>query len=288
MKKHNKRVHIKQGESKKEINKYGLTRIIPPDVKLEVRKRCGFGCVICGSGLFQYEHFDPPFFDCNEHNPTGITLLCGGCHDKKTRGHLAVNTIKRANSNPRANIRGFSNGEFDIGEECPSVYLGSFMIHNTENIIRFHGEDILSISQPESEDGPYLLSGRIRDSKGKIIFEIEKNEWKSFKGNWDANVVGQTFTIRSKKYKVEMKFTVQPPNLVRVERLNMFHRGYQFNCSDNLFQIIGPNNWRFNSYNATMRNCGTAIEIYENGDVGIGQNGGELYLGNVEIISGHP
>lgn len=31
-----------------ENNKYGLTRDIPEDVKRKVRKRCGFGCVICG------------------------------------------------------------------------------------------------------------------------------------------------------------------------------------------------------------------------------------------------
>jgi hypothetical protein len=33
----------------KKNNKYGLKRTIPEKIKREVRQRCGFGCVRCGS-----------------------------------------------------------------------------------------------------------------------------------------------------------------------------------------------------------------------------------------------
>jgi hypothetical protein len=42
-------------------NNHGLSRDIPDHVAREVRQRCGFGCVCCGSALYQYHHFDPLF-----------------------------------------------------------------------------------------------------------------------------------------------------------------------------------------------------------------------------------
>ena len=56
-------------------NDHGLSRTIPEGVKREVRQRCGFGCVICGLGFYDYEHFAPDFVDATEHNPAGMTLL---------------------------------------------------------------------------------------------------------------------------------------------------------------------------------------------------------------------
>ena len=51
------------------INKHGLPRTIPPDVKRAVRRACGFGCVICGLGIVDYEHVDPTFADALVHDP---------------------------------------------------------------------------------------------------------------------------------------------------------------------------------------------------------------------------
>ena len=67
-------------------NKHGLTRDIPNDVKRKVRQRDGFGCVICGSAFYTYEHFDPEFVEAENHDPHGICLLCGTCHRRKTSG----------------------------------------------------------------------------------------------------------------------------------------------------------------------------------------------------------
>ena len=59
-----------------DTNKHGLSRYIPEAIKREVRQRCGFGCVICGFGFYDYEHFDPDFADAKFHDPNGMTLLC--------------------------------------------------------------------------------------------------------------------------------------------------------------------------------------------------------------------
>jgi hypothetical protein len=67
-------------------NKYGLSRVIPADIAREIRKRCGFGCVNCGSALYHYEHMIPEFSEASQHIAEKITLLCGTCHDYVTRG----------------------------------------------------------------------------------------------------------------------------------------------------------------------------------------------------------
>ncbi|GAH43227.1 unnamed protein product, partial [marine sediment metagenome] len=50
-------------------NQYGLSRYIPLEIKRAVRQKCGFGCVVCGSTIYQYHHFDPPFNEAKQHNP---------------------------------------------------------------------------------------------------------------------------------------------------------------------------------------------------------------------------
>ena len=84
-----------------EKNKYGLGRYIESDTRRLIRKRCGFGCVICGIGFFDYEHFDPDFAEAKEHNPEGMTLLCMQCNQKRRRGTLSASTVKRHNEFPK-------------------------------------------------------------------------------------------------------------------------------------------------------------------------------------------
>ena len=47
-------------------NQHGLSRSIPEDVKQHVRQECGFGCVICGNIIIDYEHIDPGFAEARE------------------------------------------------------------------------------------------------------------------------------------------------------------------------------------------------------------------------------
>lgn len=79
-----------------DVNKYGLSRYIPAEVRREVRQRSKFGCVLCRCGFYQYEHIDPTFEDATEHDPDYICCLCGACHDLITRGHFSKEAIKLA------------------------------------------------------------------------------------------------------------------------------------------------------------------------------------------------
>lgn len=98
------------------LNKHGLSRVIPEGVKRKVRKDAGFGCVICGTAICEYEHVDPEWVNAVTHNPKFMTLLCGSCHSKKTRGIIGVDTVKLAMKNPKCKERGYSNDWFDFGK----------------------------------------------------------------------------------------------------------------------------------------------------------------------------
>ena len=52
-------------------------RNIPAAVKREVRKACGFCCVICEKLVVQYDHFDKPFYVASEHDPNGLHCFAG-------------------------------------------------------------------------------------------------------------------------------------------------------------------------------------------------------------------
>ena len=153
-------------------NEYGLSRDVPNDVAREVRQRSGFGCVVCSSAIYQYEHVDPPFVEARSHDPQGITLLCGGCHDRVTRKLLSKESVKAAMKNPAALKTGFSFGPFDFGGHHPAVLLGSVRAIRTSVIVQVFGEPVLSVAPPEAPHAPFRLSAQLKDREGKEILHI--------------------------------------------------------------------------------------------------------------------
>lgn len=110
------------------MNKYGLSRQIPEAVKRQVRQQCGFGCVICGLGIIQYEHVDPEFHEAKVHDPSRMTLLCPRCHSKVTNKMWSKQKVKEAMKNPKPLSQGFSNEILDIGTKFPRInFAGSVM-----------------------------------------------------------------------------------------------------------------------------------------------------------------
>ena len=91
---------------KNKKNKNGLSRNIDSETKRIIRQKCGFGCVICGCAIYQFEHVDPVFSEAKEHNPDNIVLLCATCHDSVTRGIWSKEKVKIAAKNPKCYQKG--------------------------------------------------------------------------------------------------------------------------------------------------------------------------------------
>ena len=75
------------------------SRNIPLPIQREVRQRCGFGCVICGLPLYEYEHM-AEWASVKRHVADEITLLCDQHHREKTGGLLPKEVVSQANLNP--------------------------------------------------------------------------------------------------------------------------------------------------------------------------------------------
>lgn len=164
-----------------ERNKHGLTRAIPEDVKRTVRQRCRFGCVVCGSAIIQYHHFDPPYEEAVEHKAEGITLLCGGHHDEATRGLLSMTTVQRKNAAPYC-MRQPPRHLMDLSDPIRIVAGGAIFMGTGPLIL----VDDVPLFEIVVRDGMASVNARFTDEAGRTVIEIRENELRVRDGFWDA------------------------------------------------------------------------------------------------------
>jgi hypothetical protein len=203
------------------FNKHGLADYIPSEVRLAVRQQCGFGCVVCGLAIAQYEHFDPPFEEAREHRAEGICLLCGACHDKKTRGIWSPAKVAAARSSPITFAKGGSKDAFDLAAPL-ALWIGDSLFLQVNTIVRTReGEQWLSIESSELPGGPVRISAKFFDDRGAPSLTIEGNEWMPSSSQWDTEVIGKTIKIRRSVGEVVLQLVAVPPNGLRLSRLRM-------------------------------------------------------------------
>lgn len=204
------------------MNIYGLKRELKEDVKRIIRQEAGFGCVICGSGIYDYEHIEPEFKDAKIHDPNCMTLLCPTCHSKVTRGRLSKESVMEAKKNPVTLQQGYSNDWFDFKKDTmPFIQFAGTLTERCQIPLMVGGVPIIEIKPPEVDGTPYLLSGRFFDSNGNCTLEIINNEWRALSTNWDMKYIGQVLTIKNKNKKSILQLRVNPPNGIIIERLDM-------------------------------------------------------------------
>lgn len=206
-------------------NKHGLSRDIPEPIKRQVRQRCGFGCVYCGNAIYEYHHVDPPFTEAEAHEPEGIALLCGKCHDYVTKGVWSETRVKEAMDAPKCLQEGFSFGEFDMGMRWPEIVLGAARFRGTRAILVIEGETLLQVEPAEDTNAPFQLSGKFYGEKDRLLFEIKKNEWTGPTSNWDIEQSGSRITVRTAPGRIAIKLRAEPPNELVVEQIDMRRRG---------------------------------------------------------------
>lgn len=205
-----------------EMNKYGLSRYIDAPTERQVRQACGYGCVVCGDAIFQYEHIDPEFAEAREHDPACIAALCGACHDKVTRGFWSKDKVKQARQGPFCRQKGFSHTPLDIsGKGGLVVKIGNTEFVNLQTIIEIDGESILSVDPPEESNAPPRISAKFYDQNNKEVASIVQNVWRGSADAFDIEAKGGTFKIQSDERQVDLLIDLVPPNLFVIERINL-------------------------------------------------------------------
>src|SRR4029078_3986773 len=72
---------------------------ISEKIQRAIRQRCGFGCVVCGLPLYEYEHMQG-WANVRRHEEAEITLLCDRHHREKTNGLFPLDAVRAADNNP--------------------------------------------------------------------------------------------------------------------------------------------------------------------------------------------
>ena len=265
------------------VNKHGLSRNIPADVKRAVRQRDGFGCVVCGQAVIDYEHFDPKFAEAEVHAPAGIILLCIGCHGQKTRKRLSRETIRKHALKPKARQVGFSHGPFDVGEHHPEIWLGNVVMTNVTTIIQVHDDVLLSVKPPEEKGGPFRLNAYLTDRRGRLQLAIVDNEWQSPVSNWDVAVEGPRIAIRSGLRDIELVLRTDPPNRLVFERIRMIHKEFSIECREGSPTVFRSGDVSFSTYDATLDGQDIGVAVTEDGALCSGVGGGSMRLGQTRL-----
>ena len=226
---------------------------IPSAIKREVRQRCGFGCVICGKPIFEYEHM-LGWSKVKRHVASEITLLCPDHHDAKTRGFLPNEKVVTANNNPRNKQVGaskpyaleFSGTSYLIRMgyhvEVDANYKGPIA-----QALVIDGDPLLWLN---IQDGHYLLNLLVFDSSNRLVLFIDDNELVLNAHSWDIELVGTRLRIRESLGNILFDIVFTPPSTVTIRQGYFIRNGVEVLIlpevavvlnSRNFFQIIFRN-----------------------------------------------
>lgn len=243
-----------------QINKHGLPRTIPADVKREIRRRCGFGCVRCGLIFYEYEHFAPDFVDAKRHNPEGMTLLCSQCNQKRRRGVLSVEAVSRANKNPISIANGQAQEWLDISHDYLEVEIGGSKYIDCKSLINIKGQSVFSVTPPSEEGAPYSVSALFADDTGAITLKIDNNQMSVGADNWDVEWKGKTLTIRKSPRNISLVMTLYPPRRIVIEKLEMELDGVKIS-TDSQFTNLMVSGCLMKMQKGTFRGEGAGISV---------------------------
>lgn len=150
-----------------------------------------------------------------------MTLLCMQCNQKRKRGTLSRETVKKANKVPKCLEKGYAKELFDYGNYPIEILFAGNRFINCNHIICINDIPILSINKPVHKNDTFLLSGFFHDSNNKKIFRIDNNSWFAESNNWDIECKGQRITIKEKNRKIVLVIKQEPPALFTIEKINM-------------------------------------------------------------------
>jgi hypothetical protein len=195
---------------------------IPEPMKREVRQRCGFGCVICGLPLYEYEHMEG-WAQVQRHVASEITLLCDKHHREKTNGLLPLAAVREADRNPHNKQTGVSH-PYDLhyaGSTCELV-VGSNDF--TREGLR-EGTVLIAVAIDRTpllaftfEQGHLFLTLQVFDEQAQRVLWVERNELRYCPIPWDIRLEGRTLSVREGQGQFLIEIVFAPPDRVEVRR----------------------------------------------------------------------
>jgi hypothetical protein len=218
------------------------SRNIPEPMQREIRRRCGFGCVVCGLPLYEYEHL-LGWANVKRHVAEEITLLCDRHHREKTAGLLPLDRVKEYDANP-FNFRVGVSRPYTLhyqGAEC-EILLGSCKF-----TARDAGEsavlapfviDGLAMLGFELSDSHLLLNLHLFNEDNELILLISRNQLIYSPYPWDIRLIRRNLVIRTAKGRFLIDIDFQPPNKVVVKRGRFLRNGVEVDVTPDFFLLV--------------------------------------------------
>lgn len=239
---------------------------MPAALKREVRRRCGFGCVICGFPIYEYDHL-LGWANVRRHVADEITLLCDNHHRAKTAGFLPNESVISANENPLNMQTGvthpynlyYTGRTFLIRIGTCTVKHSDSRFGITAEIIRIDGQPLLTV---KLEDGHYLLDVNIYDSHDRLVLQIVENELVLNVHLWDIELVGTRLVLREANRDILFDIVFGPPSMVSIRRGRFLYNGIEVLVvsgwlsvlnNRSLFQNVSIENVALGSHYAAFR-----------------------------------
>ena len=227
------------------------SRNIPLPIQREIRQRCGFGCVICGIPLYEYEHMEE-WANVQRHVADEITLLCDQHHREKTAGLLPKEAVREANDKPYNLKDGvskpydlhFSGAQAEIliggnGFTCEDQGYGTIMVP-----ISVDGTPLIGFV---IADGHLLLNLVIFDEFNCPVLHINNNQLFYSVSPWDIQLVGKKLSIREAHRKILIEIEFQPPNKVVITRGRFLRNGVEI--------LVRPTNILITNNSTLLSGC---------------------------------
>ena len=217
------------------------SRNIPLPIQREVRRRCGFGCVVCGMPLYEYEHM-LGWANVQRHAAEEITLLCDQHHRERTAGLLPIEAVTEANANP-FNLRAGVSKPYDLhfsGDKCEAV-LGSntftFEYRGEPTFTVPVGVDGLPLLAFLLDDNHLLLHLRLFDEANNPVLEIVNNQLVYSVAPWDIRLVGTNLVVRDAPRKILIDITFDVPNRIIINRGRFLFNGVEILLTPEYFLV---------------------------------------------------
>ncbi|MDI1303675.1 MAG: HNH endonuclease signature motif containing protein [bacterium] len=204
------------------------SRNIPLPIQRETRKQCGFGCVICGSPLYEYDHIIE-WSIVKEHKIENLALLCDKHHKEKTVGLLTRDQVRKYRNTPY-NLNVEYSKKYDLHFEGQDFTLQfgdmTFRLENVNSTNDFLIPFLINNKQLigfEIIDDQLYFNLVLFDKSGKLLLKIERNRLIYKIEQWDIHFVGRNLKIREGLKRIILDIDFLIPNSVKINKAYFFY-----------------------------------------------------------------
>lgn len=179
---------------------------IPSAIKLQVRRACGFGCVLCGSPVFHYDHI-VDYAEVLCHEADNLALLCPTHHQDKTSKRMPREVVRGARDNPInvRNPRTAPHRWYMTGGEAVITLGSNKLVHSFSEgdeyfaAVKINENIIFGVRNIENQ---LLMDLVLQDRYGNDVFLMKDGEVTLDTGVGDYNITGRSIQIKDKDMKL--------------------------------------------------------------------------------------